>query len=488
HEQGEINVHPFFHTILTDFIKEEDFVENLEKELSELDFKEKNNDLYKFHQSDDLKHSSSPHISAFCKLLETDVKEWLCKISDIELTEEIDVFASKYEYTDILLCHDDELEKRRFAYIYYVVPSTWSEEDGGHLDLFSADHHIQPKEIVKSILPKRNNFLFFEVTETSFHQVAEILSLEKTRLSISGWFHGPPLPRQSPHKEHSPQLTPYITVDEDEFYSWINPVYLVPDVQGEISEKFESESEIQLTDFIKKDKYNELKKALKESDIHWSHHGPANKRKYYVCNSENQPAIIKECVKFLQSDAMFLVLSNITGLKLHELAPESDDEEKDTKKKDNESKEGQSSRIPHDGSDLYADSTYRYVKNMCDVPQQPYNKNRNNLGISCYSEVRKWSHGCYTLAYDKSHDQNTDFSLDAVFFMDCSDWKTEYGGFTTYIAKDEDDELLSVTPEDNCLALVYRDKNTLKFIKHINHKCVDSSQPQFYDISTVYYE
>ena len=35
-----------------------------------------------------------------------------------------------------------------------------------------------------------NSLLFFEVSDRSFHQVAEVLSKSKTRYSINGWFHG----------------------------------------------------------------------------------------------------------------------------------------------------------------------------------------------------------------------------------------------------------------------------------------------------------
>ena len=33
---------------------------------------------------------------------------------------------------DTLLCHDDELEGRRIAFIYYLLPE-WTREDGGKL-------------------------------------------------------------------------------------------------------------------------------------------------------------------------------------------------------------------------------------------------------------------------------------------------------------------------------------------------------------------
>ena len=41
--------------------------------------------------------------------------------------------------TDVLLCHDDELESRRIAYVLYLVDGGeegWCESDGGLLDLF----------------------------------------------------------------------------------------------------------------------------------------------------------------------------------------------------------------------------------------------------------------------------------------------------------------------------------------------------------------
>lgn len=44
--------------------------------------------------------------------------------------------------TDALLCHDDELEGRRIAFILYLVPS-WDRDLGGTLDLYDTDGKIQ---------------------------------------------------------------------------------------------------------------------------------------------------------------------------------------------------------------------------------------------------------------------------------------------------------------------------------------------------------
>lgn len=48
-------------------------------------------------------------------------------------------YSSKtFVIADVLLCHDDELEGRRIAFILYLVPP-WEKNDGGTLDLYSTD-------------------------------------------------------------------------------------------------------------------------------------------------------------------------------------------------------------------------------------------------------------------------------------------------------------------------------------------------------------
>jgi Rps23 Pro-64 3,4-dihydroxylase Tpa1-like proline 4-hydroxylase len=43
-----------------------------------------------------------------------------------------------FVFLDVLLCHDDELDTRRIAFILYLVP-VWTKDDGGLLDLFDMD-------------------------------------------------------------------------------------------------------------------------------------------------------------------------------------------------------------------------------------------------------------------------------------------------------------------------------------------------------------
>lgn len=172
----------------------------------------------------------------------------------------------------------------------------WEEQDGGSLDLFNTDEHKQPKDVVRSLQPKWNGFAFFEVSPVSFHQVAEVLTQEKVRLSINGWFHGPPVERPAKYIAPRPLLEAPVHIEEEELYSWINPTYLDMNIQKEIRHKFRADSEIELESFLAEDKYNELAEALKQENLNWTRTGPANKQFFEVLTLDQVPDIIVDCL------------------------------------------------------------------------------------------------------------------------------------------------------------------------------------------------
>lgn len=54
--------------------------------------------------------------------------------------------------------------------------------------------------------------------------------------------------------------------------------------------------------------------------------------------------------------------------------------------------------------------------------------------------MRKWSHGCFTLLRDDRLGKKP--ALEANLFISVSEqWSQEHGGFISYIAKDEDEEV-----------------------------------------------
>ncbi|PNJ62652.1 OGFOD1 isoform 10 [Pongo abelii] len=449
HEVIVMDMDPFLHCVIPNFIQSQDFLEGLQKELMNLDFHEKYNDLYKFQQSDDLKKRREPHISALRKILFEDFRSWLSDISKIDLESTIDMSCAKYEFTDALLCHDDELEGRRIAFILYLVPP-WDRSLGGTLDLYSIDEHFQPKQIVKSLIPSWNKLVFFEVSPVSFHQ-HEIL------------------------------------------YDWINPTYLDMDYQVQIQEEFEESSEILLKEFLKPEKFMKVCEALEHGDVEWSSRGPPNKRFYEKAEESKLPEILKECMKLFHSEALFLLLSNFTGLKLHFLAPSEEDEMNDKKEAEaaDITEEGTSHSPPEPENNQTAISNNSQQSNEQTDPEPEENETKKESSVpTCQGELRRWKTGHYTLIHDHS---KAEFALDLILYCGCEGWEPEYGGFTSYIAKGEDEELLTVNPESNSLALVYRDRETLKFVKHINHRSLEQkktfpNRTGFWDFSFIYYE
>ncbi|XP_061231799.1 prolyl 3-hydroxylase OGFOD1 [Neopsephotus bourkii] len=489
HEVAAVEPVPFRHGIIPGFLAGAAFAEALRDELLGLGFRGRRNDLLSLRQSEELGESSEPHVAALRHALCEEFRPWLSAVTQIELEPTIDISCAKYEYTDVLLCHDDELEGRRIAFILYLVPP-WEKRDGGTLDLYSTDEHFQPQQIVKSLVPSWNTLVFFEVSPVSFHQVSEVLSEEKCRLSVSGWFHGPSTVRPARCIEAPLPRNPHIPYDHEILYEWISLVYLDMDSQAQIQEEFEERSEILLKDFLKKEKYQLLCEALENKDIQWSGQGPANKRLYETAEEDSLPDILHKFLQFLRSEALFLLLSNFTGLKLHFLAPSDEDEDAGVGNATDTTRHS-SPKPEQEEAEHCADSKPHQPDQPDHVPEAQDSKTQNGSSTPvCAGELRRWTHGHYTLVDDT---QATEFALDLLFYCGCEDWDPEYGGFTSYIAKGEDEELLTVNPEDNCLALVYRDKETMKFVKYINHRSLarlnkHPNRTGFWDFSFIYYE
>ncbi|XP_072374644.1 prolyl 3-hydroxylase OGFOD1 isoform X1 [Scyliorhinus torazame] len=496
HEKGLlVDIQPFTHCVISNFIQSQTFLEGLQNELLKLNFHEKSNDLYKFKQSDDLRKKKGYHIPSLRKVLFEDFRTWLSDILGIKLESTVDLSCAKYEYTDVLLCHDDELEGRRIAFILYLVPE-WGAGDGGTLDLYDADEHNQPQQIAKSLTPSWNTLVFFEVSPVSHHQVSEILSEEKCRLSVSGWFHGPSLARPPRYIESLSPRNPHIASDEEILYDWINPIYLDVSTQVHIQDEFEEKSEILLKNFFKNEKFELVCEALHSPEIKWKRRGPANKRSYDQAEEDGLPDILAKCMELFCSEALFLLLSNFTGLKLHFLAS-SDNNDEDEQEDELEESDGHehacSSTEKGNKSDLTEDDQRKEGDKIGpNKVEMPGESPKNPSVPVCRGELRHWKNGHYTLIHD-TNVENSEFALDLLLYCGCEDWNDEFGGITSYIAKGEDEELLTLCPEDNSLALIYRDKETLKFVKHINQRsnsqCKKTHEKRgFWDFSFVYYE
>ncbi|NCO11297.1 hypothetical protein CO038_03140 [Candidatus Pacearchaeota archaeon CG_4_9_14_0_2_um_filter_39_13] len=176
---------PFQHIFLADFLKEEK-AEELRELLKKEEFEEKNSDLFQFKQTKDL--SGSEGMKKFYGFLQgREFAEFMQKLTGITvIPSAIDVSGTLYENTDYLLCHDDQLEGRKIAYIFYLGDNL-SEEDGGNFALLSSDSG-KPGKKIKKYPANFNGFMAFKVSKESFHEVEEVIA-EKKRYAIGGWLH-----------------------------------------------------------------------------------------------------------------------------------------------------------------------------------------------------------------------------------------------------------------------------------------------------------
>lgn len=60
-----------------------------------------------------------------------------------------------------------------------------------------------------------------------------------------------------------------------------------------------------------------------------------------------------------------------------------------------------------------------------------------------HCEVRRWKQGNYTLVTDDNKELKTK-ALDLMVFFNCGNWSPECGGNVSYIARNEDDEVMTL--------------------------------------------
>lgn len=113
----------------------------------------------------------------------------MARITGKPLTR-VDMRAYAYREGHYLLPHTDHQDGvgRALAYAYYV-PSPEPPE-GGELELFACTVErgaLVRTESAKTIEPRANRLVVFDVSDVSLHQVREVLA--GSRISLAGWFY-----------------------------------------------------------------------------------------------------------------------------------------------------------------------------------------------------------------------------------------------------------------------------------------------------------
>ncbi|KAF8214024.1 Oxoglutarate and iron-dependent oxygenase degradation C-term-domain-containing protein [Mycena galopus ATCC 62051] len=311
---------PFKYAIVEKLFQD-DLLQKVKDEcMSELNFTEKETDIYKVNQTGDLaslNYLSSDQISLLPNLLTLRdalyspvFRNYLRAVTGcgpLSGTKQ-DMSVNSYTRGCHLLNHDDVIGSRRVSYILYMpLPhfQYWQKDWGGALELYPTvvgpDGEREPVCVPsKSIPPSWNQFIFFEVQPgQSFHSVEEVVvggggEDGRARLSISGWFHAAqegeegyvPEPAEAQPKSSREQLAmtstefknyptetegpPEETLSDEHtaFLSeFLNPVYLQPRTMKALAARFVEESSLELHSFLSNDLASALEPRLRELDL-----------------------------------------------------------------------------------------------------------------------------------------------------------------------------------------------------------------------------
>ncbi|XGW06777.1 hypothetical protein V3C99_016807 [Haemonchus contortus] len=402
---------PFPHWQLCDFLHVEPAVlKRLNDELIKYKgWNRKENDLYSLYQTPDLKTVDGveyPTIRAFREFLCNEMRAWLSYTSGIELLPKVDSTGSCYQNTDCLLPHSDQVENRRFAFVFYFTEE-WLESYGGQTNIYNCDENCDPTTVFASLTHPRNSLLLFEVSEKSWHSVTEVVGEDHDpRLSINGWFHTtrPIQPRVRP-----PLIRPRHTPKEEVDLTAVLTDKLFGDNLKEDLKKAFNEDGQMLINLAFQESFSN--KILDELDsATWIEKGPVNKRwiAEFDVDGDSCQGAIADFVKALRSQTMMNFVEKMTGFEF----------------------------------------------------QDPQNT------IWAYRLTR----GCYTVLGDEDAEQfvKDGPSVDYWFYFGKSQWEEDAGGVTVYIRKDQETPVLLCPPTVNAMAVVYREKDEFPFVKYVN--------------------
>lgn len=480
---------PFTIGVVSKFLRTPNVIPDLMEEIQALAFTRKRLDLYEFYQSTDLANVESPLLAQFYSQLTKQVRPLMEDLTGRRLTH-VSVSCSMYNCGDRLLVHDDRLGDRIVAYVFYLSPwadaERWSLEMGGALELFNCDDNGDPTyPIADSITPKNNQFVFFKVGERSFHQVGEVISLDFPRITINGWFHGPPSKDEqlaSPKLRAEaliPRLFTPVTDDHTILEEWISENYLNAKVKQSIHEHIEQKSEASLQEFLVADYFELLKSQFTTNPANvWNRTGPAHQRNLDLLQLNSARGPIRDLIALLKSAQFFHLLHEYTELDLSGPGMS------------NPTCTIEISRLTANSYSMLDDTMTQLEDTLDLILYFNTNEKTSPAGTFSYLNAALDHSAEATAAEEEAEEEEEDEAAgtkpDAGPVPDLphqsGDDSTDddmYAASESNKAEDEDETsihteetsvLLSVAPRDNALNLVYRCRGTAKFLHYVSKR------------------
>ncbi|KAI9029406.1 Oxoglutarate and iron-dependent oxygenase degradation C-term-domain-containing protein [Hyaloraphidium curvatum] len=467
----------------------------------------KETDLFKMLQTGDLANIDALDPEAAAKLPTARKlrdalysKEFRAFVSEVTgcggLSDKTDCACNIHVKGGHLLCHDDVIGTRAVSYIIYLVDESWSDADGGALELYppAADSPHEPAvSPTLTVLPKWNTMAMFAVQPgRSFHSIQEVRAGDKPRMSIQGWFHRAEPPAhpewatrnqlQARGNEGDEGLAPFggrraddlegdLDVEDLKYLQlFVDRTYLKERNCVQVAEKFGQDGSVQLRSFLNKEWAGKLAEATRQADADaglgngkapgyeagvgdgWRAIGPAHKQRYLRWGGgSGQQAADGDTPAASQAGALLGRLQ----------------------------------------ADLFSSAPFaRLLLNLTGIALR-----------SQRTESRRFRPGLdYTVAHGGV--LTSEPRLDAVlsFVDDASEasaeaWESgDVGGFEAYVASDESGEaaeyqradddggVLNVTAAGNTLSLVMRGEGLMRFVRYVSAAAPSSR----WDLSAVY--
>mmetsp|Transcript_31041 Transcript_31041/g.68891 ORF Transcript_31041/g.68891 Transcript_31041/m.68891 type:complete len:719 (-) Transcript_31041:853-3009(-) len=345
------NAQPYTHTVLQSPFDPELLRKVRDEVVNNIQATYKETDLFKVFQTGDLGNLDkldkdiAKKLPTLMRLKEAlyspEFRAFVREITGCgELSEKTDCSCNVYANGGHLLVHDDVIGTRRVSYIIYLTDpeDPWKAEDGGALELYplvEGQNHIPEVFPTVCHLPQFNTMGMFTVLPgKSFHAVQEVFAVDKPRMSISGWYHGPHAPEDAdkaslqqlqsltglPGQDDAgktyggfdgsgsvtpcrappgcPALLDLSDADLAALVRYLNPTYLSEDAWPRIHAKFAEDGSIQLQNFLKRSVAERITAALVREDLAdglgggkvpdyragvrdgWSAVGPSHKQRY----------------------------------------------------------------------------------------------------------------------------------------------------------------------------------------------------------------
>lgn len=161
---------PFYYETFDNFLSKSDF-EHLVHAYNKLAFKEIKSDLFNFSISNEL--NKDKRFTVLTDKLDAIFKEKIT-VPDTFYT----FSASYYKKDNFLLCHDDMVDERLYAFVFYI-----EDFDSGKLLIYENDCVT----LHEAIDVRANRLIIFKVGGTSYHEVQRCTI--DGRKAISGWIN-----------------------------------------------------------------------------------------------------------------------------------------------------------------------------------------------------------------------------------------------------------------------------------------------------------